>query len=608
MDSFGEFVDRTFTDCKKWRNLNFHDLDNLVVDSQDVFERLYLSRHPWDLGGQYYDFYTTTREFFGELLSSGVKLIMVLRGPQPHKKEKLDFVRKCKTDANDRLWKIQTQNWKRWQSVGTHSKGPVPHLAWSVFVHVVSKLGLTYYVTKEAGIEGKREISALANHHQCPVLAASADYFMFELNHGYVPFDTLSTIIASGLLYHTDEFQAHFSLKSSDLRFLVPAIYGNDVLASATSVKQDFITFLKSISEFDKCEAYLTSEAKENLHQKIAENFETAKKLYSDLNYHSYLDSPLLNPELPRSVALKANEGFLHIELINVLKCNTCVLSNVVEHITKESAWLASRPIRQYSYGLLLSGQEGQVKEVIRAKGIPEVTEVMVPLLLFDPARNIRDLDDIKDVKMLRKLVLSVSGIPEIMPSDFHKGFDSLDGILKLPVCATYFWYHTCDSVPRNLVKSLILSFLTCGGMVGFDNQRSILEPPSAEAKQDHFSSLHAFAQWQCTYHDLMGLNYLLKEPFISTNPALLFSGRVVMFYASFVRKSRSPDEVINKSSEAWSVYNNCLYLITGSDAEGKRGAHAKMKINPKTPVKQQPQDPKLSLSNRFDALLLMDD
>ena len=609
METLGDYIEKSFTESKKWRCINFHDHDKLVVDSRGLFERLYLSRQPWEFGGEYGSFYSTVREFFGELLSTGINLIIVFHGPEPHEKSKLHLTRKRKTEANEWMWRCQRH--LKWQSVGPHSRGTIPHLAWSVFVQIVRKLGLTCYVTKEPGLEGRREISAVANHHQCPVLGASADYFLFELNQGYIPFDTVSTVIANGLLYHTSEFQALHSLKCPHLRFLIPAVYGNSFVEEIPTAKADLSLFLRKVSSLDTLEAYLANEMRENVQQKIAENFETAKKFYliSESNYQSYQETTFFDHDFPDYIVKKTREGLLDTEIINVVKQKTYVLCDAVENVSKDSAWLSSRPIRLYCYGLVLpQSAEGQVREILRAKGSPEVSEVLVTPLHFNPPLNVGDLSTSRDVPKLRRLLLKVSGISEgSMPDDFFKEFDSLDRMFKLPVCAACYWYKTCDSIQRHLVKTLIVTFLTCSDMVRFDDQRCTLESLNSATKQDHYSTLHAFAQWQCVYHDLVMLNTLLEEPFTSANPALLFSGRMALFYASFARKSRSPEEVIHRSSEAWRVYNNCLYLITGFDAEGRKSGPAKAKAATGASAQKQTKEENLRLSNRFDALSSLD-
>jgi len=612
MEVLGGYVEKSFTEAKKWNSVSFHDFNKLVVDSQGLFERLYLSRQPWEFGGEYSNFYAAAREFFGELLSTGINLIVVFHGPGPHEKSALNWTRKQKTGANEWMWKCQRH--LKWQSVGPHSQGTIPHLAWSVFVQIIRKLELACYVTRKSGLEGRREISAMANHHQCPVMGASSDYFLFELNHGYIPFDTVGTIIASGLLYHTSEFQALHSLKSPHLRFLVPAVYGNSFLEQVPTAKADLSLFLKKVSSFDTLEAYLASEERENTQQKVAENFERAKNFYSisESVYQSYQETQIHDQEdLPDLIVKKTKEGMLDAEIINVVKHKTYVLCNAVENIYKESAWLVSRPIRLYCYALVLPHSvEDQVKEVLRAKGSPEVSEVLVTPMHFNPPMNVRELSTSKDIPKLRKVLMKVSGISEInMPDDCLKKFDSLDRMFKLPVCAANYWYKNCDTIQRHLVKTLLLTFLTCSDMLRFDDQRCTLDPLTSATKQDHYSTLHALTQWQCVYHDLVTLNTLLDEPFTSTNPALLFSGRVTLFYASFARKSRSLDEVIHRSSEAWRVYNDCLYLITGSDAEGRKiGGEGKAKAAHSTSNLKQPQEAaKLQLSNRFDALVSLD-
>lgn len=55
-----------------------------------------------------------------------------------------------------------------------------------MFVEVLEALGIEYHV---AAGDSEKEIAALANHHRCPVLGTDSDYFMFNLEYGFIHFE-----------------------------------------------------------------------------------------------------------------------------------------------------------------------------------------------------------------------------------------------------------------------------------------------------------------------------------------------------------------------------------------------------------------------------------
>ncbi len=122
----------------------------------------------------------------------------------------------------------------------------------------------------------------------------------------------------------------------------------------------------------------------------------------------------------------------------------------------------------------------------------------------------------------------------------------------------------------RELVKSLLLSFLVCSSCGKLKTEKL------PQVTSHHLTALHAFAQWQCVYHDAMSLNYLSREPFPTTSPACLYTGEVAMYYAliSMEKEKWLDDIFIAKDSVEWRLFNKFLYLVTGQDEEGRKGKH----------------------------------
>lgn len=156
----------------------------------------------------------------------------------------------------------------------------------------------------------------------------------------------------------------------------------------------------------------------------------------------------------------------------------------------------------------------------------------------------------------------------------FQEGFSSisppLDTRWELPVAVTFYWHQKLDEnryssfQKQQLVKCLLLSFLSCSGLRRLEIPRFKITPITKEA---HLLALHAFSQWQCVYLDALNLNYLAREPLSYTSPAELYSGEVAMHYALLAlvktRNERWMEDVVGTGTPEWVLLNNLLYLIT---------------------------------------------
>ena len=595
--NLAKFINEKYTG---WMSVNLNDLDKLVIDGDSICYQLYMKNHlsSCDLGGDYYEFHSSVREFLVELQFTGVQLIIVFCGIS-NEQEKMETVRKYRIWSNEKLRKSQGQ-------MGRCLMDEVriaPPMMTYVFMDVLRSLDIQFYV---ADNDDGKEVAALANQYQCPVLAANSDFFMFKLDFGYLPFDQLSTIIANGLLYCVDKFQHQFSLKDVNLRLIIPAIHGNGSVKRLVANPFDFEDILRKASAYGTCEEYLAAE--EN--QDICRNFEICKSLYCDLDFSIEYepDGPSTSKlliDLPKWIAMKYRSGCFQPQLLNVHVNRTCVLEAVVEDIKQDSAWLTSRQIRQYLFGFMGIPPDVKIREVIRAKSSPNVIESLISAENFDSPLDFREFDS-KDKSELANVVLAV--LKYNLSHEDLGHFNMLDDKWKLPTAATFYWYQMCNNPPaqRHLVKSLLLCFLMCSKIIS--DKVPPLDPITRETKSDHLRSLHAFAQWQCVYCDAMALNYLAREPFVATNPSSLFSGKVAMYYASLSQKNVKTEHVLADRPEEWALLNNLLYLITGSDGKGRIGSHAKYQPKPKRPFHTKEEDPSFAQANPFDLLLDTDD
>jgi hypothetical protein len=587
------FVNEYFT---RWATLNLNDVERLVVDGDSICTQLYrrLEDANWLLGGEYSNFHTAVREFFAEILFAGVQLLVVFSGVEIERPG-VDSVHVRGAQFNEAVRKMQGR--MGWNAI-VKSK-VLPLMARAVFVDVIRSLGIEIRVSSG---DARRDVAAFANHFKCPVLGADWDFFMFELEAGYLPFDKLSTVIASGFVFHAAKFRAEFGIRDPQLLLLFPVLLGSDRLEKMYA-EFDFMTALKKVSLHATCEDYFLTEGSEGTRR----NFEILKSCFCNLDLppdHDLRGDVFSESfaDFPEWAARRFTLGCFEPQLLNVHLNKTCLLPSLVEDIKRDSAWLASRSIRQYLYGFVGVPTDGTVQEIIRTKSAPEVINAQVSPCNFDPPLSLKDFAGM-DPKAAVETVLNILKCCRLSKEDRELEFDTLEDKWKLPVAATFFWYQTCDHPPvqRHLVKSLLVCFLTCSGDI-----QNIIIPPldsiTRDTKPDVLVALHAFAQWQCVYFDAMALNYVAREPFPTTSPASLYSGEVAMHYAACARKNVRVDSIIAAGSTEWVLFNKFLYLVTGSGGGGRVGKHAKHQPRVLTP-KRPEEAPSLKETNRYALL-----
>lgn len=345
-----------------------------------------------------------------------------------------------------------------------------------------------------------------------------------------------------------------FDLKTYELCLLIPATFGNDFIKTHRSIKpDDYTSFLATLAKFGSPEEFL------GVHSYTGENFKKAKEQYIPCTGETA-------SKLPPWVLENFKCGRFTPYLLSMCD-EKCFLPRVVEVIKKESAWECSKYIRQFLYGFMAEGAKLKVREMIREDCFPKLVETpTTPRLLRRNPINFRDpIFASREVNILQELVLVVLRCPEQVSV-----FNDLENKWKLPLAATHYWYRekkTLKDQRRDILISLLLSFLTCSGIIPYDVPP--LPPVNPRTRSAHLTALHAFAQWQCVYFDARALNYLAREPFPTTSPAFLYSGEVAMHYATII--SHQEDwlaGVVERDSDQWKLINTFLHFVTGRQEE----------------------------------------
>ncbi|ORU90817.1 MAG: hypothetical protein A6F71_07655 [Cycloclasticus sp. symbiont of Poecilosclerida sp. M] len=507
----------------KWRAANWK-WKNLIIDGHNICCQLYNNILSCDFGGEYDQFEQIIEKFLKEIQQQHCEPIVVFHGVKIE--NRINKVRERRLRSFKEMKNVQTRDIR---SGDIRSTGEVkPLMIKSVCMDVLRRLDIEFYV---ASGEPHKFIAALANHKECPVLSSDSDYFIFDLNHGLI--HSVRYFERKEPLFIRKQFMKQFSLKNDQI-LIIPGEFGTNMFFNKSS-------FDKLIKAYDTFRKYYEK-------QEVAVDvYEDIRRFYCDLKVPFGI-SDGSGPvgyhfdDLPVWIIRKYREGCFPPFLVMAFNTKYYLLPTMVEVITKDSAWLISREIRQYLYGLL--GLPA-VKEIIRESKVPELTEESVLPKFQQPARSI-----VSPHENERQLIVESVLVPHEISSS--EDFKQLDAKWKLPIAATSYWYRHLD-VPMPLVKSLVLSFFTCS--------KVIPRPDNTDLRlgSNCLRALHAFAKWQCVYHDATALNYVAREPFPTTSFASLYSGEVAMYYAL----SQSVDGAFDAGSDEWKLYKKLLELVT---------------------------------------------
>ena len=489
-----KFLNDKFT----FQKVNLKEFKALVIDGNNICHKLYQNEEiNWTLGGEYQEFSIKVHTFFSGICNAGVTPIVVMDGLR--EVTKIDETCKRRKDTNSML--------KEWQECGELVKNTIilPTLTLQTFMSVANELGIELIVS--AG-EGDQLVAAISNYTlSCPVLASDSDYFMFDLRNGYIPYQHFSYSECS--LYHLDELKAQFHLQDTQMRLFIPAIHGNDFIPSLVEGYQDHGKTLSKLREYTSSEEYLADGS--SLHNK----YESAKKQYcNNVSPTKLIESSL--SDTPQLSIKRSNTIDFHFCLLRITKTAVNVLSNAVEKISRESVWQCSQYIRQYIYGIL---GISNVYEIIRKQGSADLTKIKIESKYLIPPIAKTDVLQMETHKQ-EDIVLAVLKCNK-MPVKYREALSKLPNEWKLFVATVFYWYITSSFATKHLVKALILC-----------TKNVIATVP--RQKQDSLDNIHAFGQWQSIYSNATALNSIAGSPFQVSSTAPFFSGKKVLYYATW--------------------------------------------------------------------------
>ena len=526
----------------------------VVIDGLSFLYHHQLSEQiSWKEGGRYWLLRDELRGFFCCLNKSQVESIVVMDG----------FDLQRGSTCGKGRYRIQNYNQEiaHWIE---HSTEPddikvIPLLSFRVFLMVTKELGVSVLF---ADGEADQDVVAIANYYNYPVLANDSDYYMFDIQAGYMPLAHLNWRAQPFKLevYKLCDFNSQFGLKDPQLSRVIPAVLGNDLIMlglidqligegviSIDHHRQvgSLVRFISKVSNVQQLISHIREKMDkgEEIAQALEGNIEIAKEMYDGIKPLSKEDlraKSLVVPyfgnkkHFPKWLTENNDEGRF---LIAIALKGRYLPRCVIDDPHKPTARLASVGIRQSMYTMmcpLMRERSLRMVEIMRnelKKGgkIEDIDMVDHEVVLF-PSHTLPSVLDIEGMSPDEKLSVfcHVLGIDRNI-------LDGFDNQWKLVIAAACYWVKNCRP-SEVLIKALAATFVQCSRIqqgARPDRNKKILYNLRDITRTDQWlDALHSFACFQCIFIDTVTLNNLLQGCLDATLcPSFFFDGRYAITY-----------------------------------------------------------------------------
>ncbi len=363
------------------RSWAFRD-NRLIIDGCNLFYTLYFDcnldqRH----GGDYDAFEEMIKRFFGNLRACDIHAYVVLDGGADHTDKKWDTLMERKQDKINAAFAI---------SEGRKGK-VLPILIKEVFKQLLHTLKVPLIQCLE---EADWEIAALAKEWRCPVLSNDSDFYIFNLEAGFLPitlFQWENVKVNRGTNkkfiqakhYTIKQFCATFNMNAKLLPVFA-SILGNDYVKLQNLKNQSWSDFSDPGTDYPHFDGllnwlsrFLSPEAAVSALLELTDDKEkplVQKELSKGVQEYELISGYLAQffhlktiPQtastgplqvLPEWTSKLLLEGKMNSSIIDVLVHQRVTLISQVEDFQLPCSSETSRPIRQVIYGLLLLGEK----------------------------------------------------------------------------------------------------------------------------------------------------------------------------------------------------------------------------------------------------------
>ncbi|KAK2869643.1 hypothetical protein Q7C36_001514 [Tachysurus vachellii] len=563
----------------------------LIIDGSSLYYSLYFRSHGDQAhGGDYDDFEKIVTLFFRNLRMCDIEPYVVLDGGDDISGKKFDTL---KTRCHERIRKAN--------AVSRGRSGEIlPILTKHVFKQILRKLGIPFI---QCLAEADWEAAALASEWNCPVLSNDSDFYIFNIESGFLPIDHFQWRKVSKLRHNSKNFIptrsyrvlnlcAAFNRMNKYNLSLFAVILGNDYTKLDNSAFPNFSKFstrpggtaqvdgvLVWLSQFPgpkEAIAALLSPLGKNrksdsiqlaINQGMAEyrlRPSSIGQFFMSGEPQSVPPGPLQN--LPAWTLKPLAEGKLDSTIIEVVTLQRVMLNPQVEDFELSSSSETSRLIRQVMYGILLCTRLQKVKKDSRSSGDEQQTDVeeysrqemtvtssMVPAVL--PRGVVTHLDSLWEMPQQLRLQVMLEALGVSLISDsLH-----VPEALQLAVYVTCFWLKHATPEPRAEMFWALLTSLAYGHVSrdqAEDSEPVILRFRKLKSqKLLDLGLAHALCQWQSCLKDSFCLNQLLNHPVPEPELARLYCGTLVHGITHELKRGIEPESFFAGAPVAIRLY-----------------------------------------------------
>ncbi|XP_011408022.1 PREDICTED: protein asteroid homolog 1-like [Amphimedon queenslandica] len=518
----------------------------LVIDAMSICYCLY-DDIDWKHGGQYKELEQKCIDFVTNLRKFNIEPIFVFDGVDYKGEKGPTLVKRKQSDIENISSYLLTGH-------GTDSFC-LPIFTRIVMSEVIREMNVPFIV---ADGDSDSLTASIANYHGCPVLSNDSDFFVFNVEGGYIPFESFDCKHhITGKIYNWTDFVSTF--RDPDIVYLIPALASNDFISDGGGAWHDVMASINkrssssifatrgkfgrarrtsgssnrisdvvdSIRSSSSVEEFFSScSCKPESIAIVRKNFRKAKEMYTvdkinidDTKKSTELETATGTP-LPSWILEQYRAGCFSTSILDPMILNKCMLPTTVDNPKKESSMKIGVPLRSHLYGLLKPYlKEQKIKEGMRV-GRHDLQYISV-----GPAK----LEDCQSSDQLGLLC----GIFGVSPDELGQ----FENKWKLVALSLHYWSRNAEALTQQQIDALLFCFVVCSSEEGRDAGRDVISESNLQGRRSRqftdqqLDSLHSFSMWQCVYYEAMKLNDFLKRPLDFTSP-VMFDGKICMFCA----------------------------------------------------------------------------
>ncbi|CAF1468421.1 unnamed protein product [Adineta ricciae] len=216
---FQTFIEKKF---KEFHTIELHDC-NIILDGDSIYHQMYAEcEFTYVFGGEYDEYYQSCVQLFKSFKKCQINAFVVFDGAQLDNRKNETLIKRAKDSV-------------RKSTISDSRVFINPVLLRQTFISVLDAMKIPYI---SALGEADDECVSLANHFDCYLISTDSDYFCYNLQRGYIPFESLDIepktehgyVYLTAQVYHINALLEKFDGLQSKTLALACCLCGNDYI------------------------------------------------------------------------------------------------------------------------------------------------------------------------------------------------------------------------------------------------------------------------------------------------------------------------------------------------------------------------------------------